>query len=199
MTFKCQHCTATIDLDNASPRFTYICRKHFDATANPDPSVRFDQRWEKDFYWLPTGFQFITPEEVVSVPEWAKTDEGIRQVIETAFPRWRTSEQQHFRAARWARMIYLAYRAQFTLGQIADEMRMTLTLCEGCGFKCNTHRFMASHDIAACFCYGSHLKEIPDAALVENIWRRVQRVAANMRADGTGRRIRQRHDQFRTT
>lgn len=57
-------------------------------------------------------------------PEWARTNKGIQKVIRLAFPHFETNNRQRIYAARWARIIYLYFRAGYTYSQIAEEMNI---------------------------------------------------------------------------
>jgi hypothetical protein len=57
-------------------------------------------------------------------PKWTLTDAGIRTVIRRAFPNFETNEHQRAMAARWARIIYLYFRAGYTYSQVAEEMNL---------------------------------------------------------------------------
>lgn len=202
MKVKCKYCTVTIDVPEQTTVPNYVCKKHHDV-AMSDPDTLFDVRWKTNHYKEPVGYQVIVIEESVELPDWAKTDSGLRDVINAAFPKWRNNEVQRYRASRWARVLYLGYRVHWTLRQIANEMGMTLTICDHCGFQTSTPLFDELHAIAGCFCSGSTTTQVAHLEIVENIWRRAQRVATGMRADGTGRRRprkkrRVSHDQYRT-
>lgn len=188
MKVKCKHCEVAIEMPEQATIPTYVCKAHNVEPEHADVSA-FDVRWERHNYHVPFGYQLVVVDEAVEVPEWAKTEYGLRDVINTAFPLWRDNEAQRYRASRWARVLYLGHRTRWTLRHIADELEMTLTSCEGCGFRCATHEFEALHAPVASFCHGSHTKQESDVAIVENIWRRAQRVATGSRADGTGRRV----------
>lgn len=56
--------------------------------------------------------------------EWATDDLKVRALIDAAFPAWREYPRTRARAARWARIIYLYYRANMSCPMVAEEMRI---------------------------------------------------------------------------
>jgi len=63
-------------------------------------------------------------ERRANVPKWTRTDKEIQTVIRRAFPHFETNERQRKFAGRWARVIYLYFRAGHTYSQIAEEMNL---------------------------------------------------------------------------
>jgi hypothetical protein len=59
-----------------------------------------------------------------TTPQWTKTDIGVRKVLLRAFPKLNIEERQREKAARWARIIHLYYRMNYTYAQIAEEMSL---------------------------------------------------------------------------
>ncbi len=64
------------------------------------------------------------------VPEWTKNDKKVREVLLRSFPKLRTDPKQRYQAARWARIIHLYFRMQYTYRQVAAELDMPLKAME---------------------------------------------------------------------
>lgn len=134
VTKNCIHkdCTAAIDInvpegDTIDKDFKFICRKH---TPKPRDRFRF-QRVQHDKLltpagrYIPAGFQPVIPyQEVIDIPDWAKSDEGLKEVLLSAFPKAETDEKQAVSAGRWMRVLYLYYRMRFSVDDIAEEMQI---------------------------------------------------------------------------
>lgn len=60
-----------------------------------------------------------------SIPEWAKSNARIREVLLRSFPGFQKNKNQAARAGRWTRVIQLYFRMGRTHGQIAEEMNLT--------------------------------------------------------------------------
>jgi hypothetical protein len=58
-------------------------------------------------------------------PDWVNSNEKITEILLRAFPLMHSRPKQRERAGRWARVIYLFFRRQWTRGQIAEEMGLT--------------------------------------------------------------------------
>jgi hypothetical protein len=56
------------------------------------------------------------------VPKWINDQVKIRQILLESFPKLATDSVQRTRAARWARVIQLYYKMDYTDGQIVDEL-----------------------------------------------------------------------------
>jgi hypothetical protein len=59
-----------------------------------------------------------------SVPEWTLNNKEVRKVLLRSFPKLATDPIQRLRAARWARIIHLYFRLQYTYRQVAQELEM---------------------------------------------------------------------------
>jgi hypothetical protein len=59
------------------------------------------------------------------IPEWAKDDKQLRQLISRSFPYRKSNPDQNLRAGRWARFIYLYFRMTKTRSEIVGEMSLT--------------------------------------------------------------------------
>jgi hypothetical protein len=59
------------------------------------------------------------------VPLWAQNTETIKAILLRSFPKLQTNPRQRARAARWARIIHLYFRMQWTYTQVAEELGMT--------------------------------------------------------------------------
>jgi hypothetical protein len=59
------------------------------------------------------------------IPEWVMSNQKIREVLLRAFPKLAINQRQRDRAARWARIIHLYFRLQWTSRQVADELGVT--------------------------------------------------------------------------
>jgi hypothetical protein len=80
-------------------------------------------RYEKLSRSTSSGFQIIIPrKESREIPEWAKTQQGVRTILLTAFPRLQTSPVQRQKAGRWAQVIQLHFQMGWTWSETADEM-----------------------------------------------------------------------------
>lgn len=135
MIIKCdfEDCNEQMNVSLTSLDAKFICRKHTPA-AEKDISFQahqFDKELMKGksafSQFGNQGFQIIKIEERASkdTPEWAQSDEKIAEIIRRAFPKFEVNEKQRFRAARWARVIYLHFKLNYTLSQIADEMAIS--------------------------------------------------------------------------
>jgi hypothetical protein len=60
-----------------------------------------------------------------AVPEWVMSNVKIREVLLRAFPKLAINQRQRDRAARWARIIHLYFRLQWTSRQVAAEIGAT--------------------------------------------------------------------------
>ena len=58
------------------------------------------------------------------IPEWVRSNAKIREVLLRSFPMLETNLKQRGRAARWARIIHLYFRLQWTYTQVAEELEM---------------------------------------------------------------------------
>jgi hypothetical protein len=56
------------------------------------------------------------------VPDWTRSNEEVRRVLLRSFPKLATDAKQRERAARWARIIHLYFRLQYTYRQVAEEI-----------------------------------------------------------------------------
>jgi transposase-like protein len=73
------------------------------------------------------GHQIIkTREGKRKIPLWVKDQKFIQNLLLRSFPKLATSPTQRSRAARWARVIYLYYRANMTASQVASEMKIDI-------------------------------------------------------------------------
>jgi hypothetical protein len=59
------------------------------------------------------------------MPEWAKSNKKVQEILIRSFPKLRTNPGQRERAARWATVIHLYFRMQMTSGQVASQMKVT--------------------------------------------------------------------------
>jgi hypothetical protein len=59
------------------------------------------------------------------VPEWTRNNKKVREILLRSFPKLLTDLKQRARAARWARIIHLYFRMQYTYRQVASELEMT--------------------------------------------------------------------------
>ena len=55
-------------------------------------------------------------------PSWAVSDEAVRKILLTAFPRLHENATQRKRAARWNRIIILYFRKHLSYSQVAEEI-----------------------------------------------------------------------------
>jgi hypothetical protein len=71
------------------------------------------------------GHQIVGPRRRKrSVPAWARSNEKIKAILLRSFPKLKTHPGQRVRAARWARIIHLYFRMQWTYTQVAEELVM---------------------------------------------------------------------------
>ena len=69
------------------------------------------------------GHQIMkTREGTHGVPEWASSDEKIREFLLRSFPSLRTNQTHRQRAGRWFRIIHLYFRLGWTHNQVAEEL-----------------------------------------------------------------------------
>lgn len=59
------------------------------------------------------------------IPDWARSNIRIREILLRSFPKLVINQKQRDRAARWARVIHLYFRLQWTSRQVADELDIT--------------------------------------------------------------------------
>jgi hypothetical protein len=64
-------------------------------------------------------------ERLGRIPEWAKDNKQIQALLLRSFPKLETDHNQRRRAAIWAQIIQLYYRAVWTQAKIAEEMGLT--------------------------------------------------------------------------
>lgn len=60
-----------------------------------------------------------------AIPKELKSDEGIKKLIQRAFPRYQTSPEQRKQAGRWARVIQLHYKGHYSERLTAEEMNVS--------------------------------------------------------------------------
>jgi hypothetical protein len=60
------------------------------------------------------------------VPPWASTNEGIRKVLLTAFPKLHFDKNHRKRAGRWAQVIQMHFLIGWTYTEVAAELNITL-------------------------------------------------------------------------
>ncbi len=58
------------------------------------------------------------------IPSWTQDNRQVKKVLLQSFPKLETNSWQRNRAARWARIIHLYFRLQYTNRQTADELGM---------------------------------------------------------------------------
>ena len=56
------------------------------------------------------------------IPKWVNDQQKIKEILLKSFPKLSTDSRQRMRAARWARVIQLYYKMDYTHGQIVDEL-----------------------------------------------------------------------------
>src|SRR5208337_3689713 len=56
------------------------------------------------------------------VPEWAKKNEGIQKILLTAFPKLHTDVSQRKRAGRWAQVINLYFRQNWSQTEVSEAL-----------------------------------------------------------------------------
>lgn len=69
------------------------------------------------------------------VPDWAVSNKRIAKLLLRVFPKLATSEGQRRRAARWAAVIYLSYRAGLSDRTIADQLGGTRYSIKQCRYR----------------------------------------------------------------
>lgn len=57
--------------------------------------------------------------------EWTRSNKKIQEILLRSFPRLHTNQKQRGRAARWAAVIHLYFRLQYTYRQVAEELQTT--------------------------------------------------------------------------
>ena len=79
------------------------------------------------------GFQIGSVRKTAKkVPEWAASNRKIGKLLLLAFPKLATNERQRSRAATWAAVIYLSYRAGLSDRTIADQLGCSVRGVETC-------------------------------------------------------------------
>lgn len=72
------------------------------------------------------GFQVGAARTYKRQPQmWSNSQNEIKRILLTAFPRQATNPKQRERAGRWVRIIYLYYRLGYTSAQVAEELNMS--------------------------------------------------------------------------
>jgi len=138
MKIKCQNENCSNMIEVYAPngeKVKYTCKEHL---PKPEKDVNFqDHQFDNELsktvkkgfevFGASGGFQIITIEERASkeTPVWAQTDKGIADLIRRVFPKFDSNAKQRFRASRWVRVIYLHFKLNYTLSQIADEMSIS--------------------------------------------------------------------------
>jgi len=75
--------------------------------------------------FMTQGHQIIKMRRIDrSIPEWAKSNKKIQQILLCSFPKLKTDARQRARAARWSLIIHLYFRMQMTRGQIAAQLKV---------------------------------------------------------------------------
>ena len=59
------------------------------------------------------------------IPDWTRDNKKVQEVLLRSFPDMEWNDDQRFRAGRWACIINLYFRQNWTRGQIAEELNMT--------------------------------------------------------------------------
>ena len=95
-----------------------------------------------------------------TVPAWTRNNKEVQKVLLRSFPKLATDSRQRIRAARWARIIHLYFRLQWTYRQVADELGITpermhdliRNICRSAaGLRADgTGRFSLRSEIRAC-------------------------------------------------
>lgn len=74
------------------------------------------------------GYQTLRPRAVRQsdrvAPAWATSDEAVRKILLSAFPKLQTHAGQRERAGRWAEIIHLYFRLKMSSGQIATHTEL---------------------------------------------------------------------------
>ena len=69
------------------------------------------------------GYRVIQPRhKAKNIPAWALDDKKVQEIVLRSFPKLATNMKQRARAARWVRIIFLYFRREFTVGDIANIM-----------------------------------------------------------------------------
>jgi hypothetical protein len=126
-----------------SKKASYQCAEHTPQKANESlafQSVAFDPELSghsdaddllkffagedlEDIRGFMSGFQIKNHrEQERPVPEWAKTNEGIKKVLLTAFPGLRENTNVRARAIRWLQVIQLYFRMGWSFTDVAEEI-----------------------------------------------------------------------------
>jgi hypothetical protein len=75
-----------------------------------------------------TGHQTVGPRTYKRpIPEWAYNDAKIKALLLTAFPKLKTNKRQKHAAERWALVIHLYFRMNYTRSQIAQDLDSTVS------------------------------------------------------------------------
>lgn len=59
--------------------------------------------------------------------DWSQDDDVVRELLLRVFPKLESNEKQRVRAGRWMRIIHLFYRAGLSYGDVAEEMKSSLS------------------------------------------------------------------------
>lgn len=59
------------------------------------------------------------------IPDWVNDNQKIKEMLFRAFPKMISNSNQRKRAGRWARVINLYFKQQWSRGQIAEELDWT--------------------------------------------------------------------------
>jgi len=69
------------------------------------------------------------------VPDWASSNKKIMRLLLQVFPKLATDENQRRRAATWAAVIYLSYRAGLSDRTIAGQLGCSVHRVEDCRYR----------------------------------------------------------------
>ena len=90
-----------------------------------DDEPAFDEQEESYGNFLHYEFGGDADQDNRLQADWAFSDQEVRKVLITAFPKLGSCDRQRARAGRWARVIQLYFRAHMSIGEVADEMKTT--------------------------------------------------------------------------
>ncbi len=73
------------------------------------------------------GHQIIKTRRIQrTIPDWAKSNRKLREILLLSFPYLKTNDNHRKRAARWVQFIQLYYRMNMTEGQVAAHTGTTV-------------------------------------------------------------------------
>lgn len=62
-----------------------------------------------------------------SIPDWTQDNKAVQKVLLCSFPKLHEDHNHRSQASRWTRILHLYFRMQLTRGEIAREMKLSIS------------------------------------------------------------------------